>query len=68
METSNNILSVKNLNFSYGNNRILADATSEEPLSGHHPRSHFRLALTEAVAQVLENGLKLLHIEVPEKM
>lgn len=47
----------RSFNTFYGNNQIIGGENEE-----------FRLVLTAAMAQVLENGLRLLHIEVPEKM
>jgi arginyl-tRNA synthetase len=47
----------KNFNGFYSNNQVIGSDNEK-----------FRLALTAAVAQVLENGLKLLQIEVPDKM
>jgi len=47
----------RSFNSFYGGNQVLGSENEE-----------FRLALTAAVAQVLENGLRLLHIEVPAKM
>lgn len=42
----------------YASNQIVSD----------EPTSHYRVALTAAVGQVLKNGLTLLGIESPEKM
>ena len=47
----------RSFNGFYGGNKIVGDKNEG-----------FRLVLTSAVAQVLENGLRLLHIEVPAKM
>ncbi|PSO45097.1 MAG: arginine--tRNA ligase [Parcubacteria group bacterium SW_6_46_9] len=48
----------KSFNTYYGNTKIIADDKTQT----------YRLALTAATAQVLENGLKLLGIEAPKKM
>jgi arginyl-tRNA synthetase len=42
----------------YASNQIVSD----------EPTSHYRVALTAAVGQVLKNGLTLLGIKSPEKM
>lgn len=47
----------RSFNGFYGNNQVIGSKNEG-----------FRLSLTAAVAQVLENGLKLLHVEVPEEM
>jgi arginyl-tRNA synthetase len=47
----------RSFNGFYGNNQVIGGENEK-----------FRLGLTAAVAQVLENGLRLLHIEVPDKM
>jgi arginyl-tRNA synthetase len=47
----------RSFNGFYGNNQVIGSKNEE-----------FRLSLTTAVAQVLENGLKLLNVEVPEEM
>ncbi|MEX2369002.1 MAG: arginine--tRNA ligase [Candidatus Paceibacterota bacterium] len=48
----------KSFNSFYGSTQIISDAAA----------AGYRLAITEATAQVLENGLKLLGIKAPEKM
>jgi arginyl-tRNA synthetase len=48
----------RSFNTFYGNTKIITDDDTQT----------YRLLLTAATAQVLENGLKLLGIEAPEKM
>lgn len=43
----------------YGNTQIIVEGDAETP---------YRLAVTQAVGQVMRNGLKILGIEAPEKM
>ena len=41
---------------------------NEQIIDGSDPNSNYKLALSEATRVVLENGLKILGIKVPEKM